>query len=259
MCLILFARQQHPVYSLVMLANRDEFFQRPTQFAQYWTDAPHILGGRDLDHYGSWLAVDRQGRFAAVTNYRDVSEKKPSALSRGKLISNYLQGNAAAKDYANELLGVRHQYAGFNLLVGDKHSLYFLSSRVSRPEELAAGVYALSNAELDSPWPKAEIGKSVLQQQLTSSGFPDKERLFALLADQRQAEDSTLPDTGISLEWERKLSAIFVRAGDYGTRASTIMSISKEGELDFTERNFDIGGKQINTQHYQFQIEANIQ
>lgn len=255
MCLILISFQQHSDYPFILAANRDEYYKRPTQDAEFWEDAPAILGGRDLKHSGTWLGVDRHGRVAAVTNYREPSEEKTGVISRGLLVSNFLQGDLAAEDYLKSTIEDKHKYDGFNLLLGDQNSLYFFSSLNQQPLEIRPGFYGISNGEFDCPWPKVIKGKQYLQTETEKNKILDYEKLLALLADTVVPDDEQLPDTGIGLQWERKLAPIFVTAGEYGTRASTVLGISKTGVVNFYERNYDEEGMEKNTLQYEFMIE----
>lgn len=236
MCLILLAWRAHPGYPLVVAANRDEFFARPTAPAAFWDDAPQILAGRDLEAGGTWLGVTRNGRFAALTNYRDPVRNKAGAPSRGELVSRFLAGEQSAPEYLRQLESMADRYSGFNLVFGDSGGLWCFSNCGEGERELPPGVYGLSNHLLDSPWPKVARGKSALAKALQA--LPDQAPLFALLRDDRIAADDELPRTGVSLEWERLLSAAFVRSPTYGTRSSTVVQFDEAGRLRFTEQTF---------------------
>lgn len=238
MCLIAFALDAHPRFSLVLAANRDEFHARPTAPASYWDDAPQLFGGRDLQQHGSWLACARDGRWAAVTNVRRMEPPDPRAPSRGALIADYLRGDLDAAGYVQWLQGEAMRYAGFNLLLGGPGGAWYLSNRPelsARP--LPAGVYAVSNASLDTPWPKLIHLKSRLRQWI-GDGDTDFAPLFAALADPSPATDAELPDTGIGLQRERFLSSPFIRGSEYGTRSSTVLAIDGSGHAHFHERRF---------------------
>jgi uncharacterized protein with NRDE domain len=236
MCLILAAWKAHPDYPLVMAANRDEFFARPTAPARFWEEAPHVLAGKDLEAGGTWLGVSRTGRFAALTNFRDPARNKAGAPSRGQLASRFLNGTQSAQGYLMELESMASCYNGFNLMFGDREGLYCFSNCGEGERELAPGVYGLSNHLLDTPWPKVARGKSALSDAMTA--LPDEDLLFALLRDDSIAPDDVLPRTGVSLEWERLLSASFVRSPAYGTRSSTVVLLNKAGQLRFIEQTF---------------------
>ncbi len=252
MCLLLFSFKKDPDYPVILAANRDEFFERPTEAAAFWEDCPSILAGRDLRKGGTWMGVSKGGRIAAVTNYREPSQNKPDAISRGSLVSDYLKGNDSAEDYVQKVMLQSHAYDEFNLLVGDKQSLLFFCSVEDNYQILKPGLYGISNGKLDSPWPKVEKGKVALEKVIQESEKPEPEKLFELLADKTLAADNELPSTGVSLEWERRLSPLFVNFDGYGTRSSTVLLIDKQGEVFFYERSFDKAGRVIDTCSYQF-------
>ena len=240
MCLIVVGWRAHPDFPLVVAANRDEFYARPTAMAGFWDDVPEIIGGRDREAGGTWLGISRSGRFAAVTNVREPGASK-GYLSRGKLTQNFLTGRQSAAEYVAGIdMG---QYAGFNLLIGDNTSLWYCSNRGAAPRELAPGIYGVSNHLLDSPWPKLLSARRRMAQALST--LPDRAPLFDILADAEIVPDAELPATGVPLEWERLLSAIFVRSEPYGTRASTVVGQTADGAINFEERSFGPGGAPI--------------
>src|SRR5215475_6665728 len=240
MCLILFAYRAHPAYRLVVAANRDEWFQRPTAPAAFWADAPDILAGRDLEQGGTWLGVTRHGRFAAITNFRDPGNHRADAPSRGGLVSAFLRAEIAPAAYLEQLRPDASAYNGFSLLVGDRTSLGYLSNREGRIRDLEPGIYGLSNDLLDVQWPKVQLGKQRLAAWLDDDRRP--EALLALLDDTRAAPDAALPRTGVSLEWERRLSSLRIVGEGYGTRSSTALVIGSAGEIRFVERSFGEDG-----------------
>jgi uncharacterized protein with NRDE domain len=238
MCLILFAYKVHPSYNLILAANRDEFYERPSSAADFWEDAPQVLAGRDLQEGGTWMGIDRAGRFAAITNYRDPASLKNNTPSRGGLVSAYLCGNQSAGDYLARISRQGQLYNGYNLIVGDRNELLTYSNRGER-QKLNPGIYGLSNHLLNTPWPKVLRGKKLLAATLNKKGAELEEALFALLADRKIPADDKLPDTGIGLEWERMLSSIFIESPVYGTRSSTILLIGKNGRIKFVEKVYD--------------------
>jgi len=240
MCLILFAHGVHPDYPLVIAANRDEYYQRPTATAEFWQDYPQVLAGRDLEGMGTWLGITRDGRFAALTNYRDPRERKTTAPSRGQLVSGFLTTQREARDYLEEVAQRAGQYNGFNLLVGDMRSVSYLCSRRPEVRTLPPGVYGLSNHQLDTPWPKVERGKQRLRAVLADE--PSQEALLELLNDREPASPDELPDTGIGLEMERVLSPALIVSPQYGTRASTAVMVGRDGDVSFSERTILRGG-----------------
>ncbi|MGH8492930.1 MAG: NRDE family protein [Moraxellaceae bacterium] len=237
MCLIALAWQAHPDYPLVVMANRDEFYRRPTTPARFWPEAPRLLAGRDLAAGGTWLGVTRQGRFAALTNYRDP-EAPAGERSRGLLVSSFLQGQDSAWDYAMQVAAEGPHYGGFNLLLGDGQALVVVSNRGTAPTRLSPGVHGLSNHLLDTPWPKVKKAKAGLEQALPAL---ESEHLLALLRNDSQADDDALPDTGVGLAMERMLSPLFIASPQYGTRASTVLLLGRERVL-FVEQTFDGDG-----------------
>jgi uncharacterized protein with NRDE domain len=237
MCLILIAWRTHPDFPLVVAANRDEFYQRPTAAAARWPEDPRVLAGRDLEAGGTWLGVSDDGRFAAVTNVREPAVAK-GVRSRGHLTRDFLLGDRTPGGFAREVEGPLH--SGFNLLLADQTELWYLSNREGDPRPLGPGIYGLSNRLLDTPWPKLVSAKARFAEALAS--LPGQEAMFNILADPETAPDPTLPDTGVALEWERLLSAIFVQSDRYGTRASTVLTRDRQGAIQWEERRFGPGG-----------------
>lgn len=252
MCLILFAVDAHPAYRLVVAANRDEWFDRPAAPAAFWADAPSVLAGRDLEANGTWMGVTRGGRFAAVTNFRDPAASRPGAPSRGALVRDFLAGERAAEDYLRALARDAQQFNPFNLLVGDAGGLFYFSNRADSIAPVAPGVHGLSNHLLDVPWPKVQLGKARLAERLRAEVDPDD--LLAVLDDPAPAPDQALPATGVPREWERALSPVRIRTPDYGTRASTVLLVSRDGSVTFVERSFDGTGAETGTVRYQFRL-----
>ena len=256
MCLILLALDTHPDYALVLAANRDEFYDRPTVAAAFWKDAPAVLAGRDLRAGGTWLGMDRRGRLAAVTNYRQGRRETVAPRSRGHLVAGYLTGELDARTCIARVERADPQlYNGFNLLVGDARGLHYLSNRKGRTRALAPGVYGLSNHLLDSAWPKVTAGKSGLTAILSATGAELVAELFLLLADRQQAADDLLPVTGVSPEWERLLSAAFIATPEYGTRSSTVILLRRDRRALFVERSFGPGGTPGDEVRYEVELE----
>jgi uncharacterized protein with NRDE domain len=254
MCLILLGLDAHPDYSLIVGANRDEFYDRPTARAAFWKDAPRILAGRDLKAGGTWLGIDRAGRFAAVTNYRQGEREVEAPRSRGHLVSDYLTGPTDGRAHLARVEREAALYNGFNLIAGDADALFYLSNREGQARELGPGTYGLSNHLLDSPWPKVTAGKSGLAELLAGGGelVP---RLFRLLADRRQATDDLLPQTGVGPEWERLLSSAFIVSEGYGTRSSTVVLVGRDDVVRFEERSFGSGGAPEEVVRHEFALD----
>jgi len=226
MCLIVFAWRVIPGMPLVAAANRDEFFERPAAPAGWWQDHPDVYAGRDLHAGGTWIGITRDGRFAAITNVRAPAEKRPDAPTRGRIVADFLAGHSAPADYLDDLARDADRYNGFNLLLGDADAMYWYSNRSDDPRNgkpLEPGVYGLSNAALDTPWPKVVRTKAQFAS-LLCQGAP-KEAYFEMLTDTTVASDCRLPDTGVGLEWERRLSPVFIDSPGYGTRSSTVVQL----------------------------------
>ena len=240
MCLILFAYRYHPQYPLIIAANRDEYYARPTAPADWWPEHPDLLGGKDLQAGGTWLGITRSGRFAAVTNVREQLKATGRELSRGQLPRDFLLADDSNEQFGQRLIQSRADYRGYNLIFGQPDRLYYYSNRSSGnrdsgPSRLEAGIYGLSNAALDSPWPKVEVGKQQLTALLRRPQLAVS-ALFELLSATQIAADHQLPDTGVSLEWERRLSAIRITGPDYGTRTATLLLIDTQGQVNFFEQ-----------------------
>lgn len=237
MCLILLAWRAHPEYPLVFAGNRDEAYERPSTSADFWNDEAGIFGGRDLEKGGTWLGLTLTGRFAAVTNYRDgPTARKAAPRSRGELTANFLRGAEAPHAYLKKVAPQAAQYGGFSLLVGDGERLVSLSNRGAGIEELPAGVHGLSNHLLNTPWPKVTLGKRRVAALLESNESELVKGLFDALTDRMAAPDAHLPDTGVGTGRERELSPAFIAGERYGTRASTVLLVSRGNQVTFIER-----------------------
>ncbi len=257
MCLILVAWQAHPSHPLIVAANRDEFFARPTAAAGFWPGSG-ILAGRDLAGGGTWMGVTTSGRFAALTNYRDPERHVEGRRSRGELVAGFLASGAPPLEWLDEASRRRDDYNPFNLLAGDRDTLACLESVTGSLHVLEPGVHGLSNHLLDSPWPKVTAARSALADALAA--LPEERPLFELLRDDAAHPDHLLPRTGISLEWERLLSAAFVRAPGYGTRSSTILKLSRGNTpaepamITFDEQTWLEGGRPGDRRRYRFRL-----
>lgn len=258
MCLILIAWRAHPRYPVVIAANRDEFFARPTAGAQFWGETAGILAGRDLTAGGTWMGVTRSGRFAALTNYREPEGKRADAPSRGALVKDFLKGTQSAEDYLASLEGRSDIYNGFNLICGtfDDGLWHFSNRETASANRLPPGIFGVSNHLLDTPWPKVAQGKSDLAAAMDA--LPSDKPLFELLRDDRIHEDDRLPRTGISLDWERILSAAFVRAPNYGTRSSTVLLLDREDGIVFDELGYLQGGAPGGRNRFSFRLEGRV-
>ncbi len=253
MCLILLAWQAHAEYPLVIAANRDEFYGRRTTSADFWPENPNILAGQDLEAGGTWLGISRDGRFAALTNFRQGVNERKGAPSRGELVVRYLQDRASPAAYLTQLQLRAGEYNGFNLLAGDMDELCWFSNRGETALGLTPGIHGLSNHLIDTPWPKVSRGKTALARALGT--LPDIEPLFALLGDDQIAPDEELPRTGIRLESERLLSSAFIRSENYGTRSSTVLLADYRGHIRFVEQGYQAGGALGDRREFTFQIQ----
>jgi len=232
MCIAVFQWNPEGATQLLLAANRDEHFERPTRSMHWWPQA-NVLAGRDLKADGAWQGVTRRGSFALITNIRNHALRKAGAPSRGEIVRRYLEETQPAGEFVAKLAAIADQYEGFNLLCGsigaNERELWFLNSSEATPRLLDAGLYALSNASLDTPWPKITRIKAGFRHALAERDLnAQNERLFRLLGNTTQVADRDLPQTGVPLDWERKLSSIAVRREGYGTRASTVMRIGNE-------------------------------
>ncbi|WNF38255.1 NRDE family protein [Bacillaceae bacterium IKA-2] len=252
MCLILFAYHQHPKFKLIVGANRDEFYDRPTTHAHFWEDHPQILAGRDLLKMGTWMGITKTGRFAALTNYRDPGELTAGKQSRGNLVADFLKGETVAENYLAEVAKKRDLFAGFNLLTGSKDELYFYSNIENKVKKLDPGIYGLSNNFLNTDWPKVNRGKAGLTRIINESDNKIGAELMQLLQNSERAPDKELPSTGVPLEWEQLLSPLFIESETYGTRSSAVMLLS-DNEIIMTEQIYSQG----KTKDQEFRIKLN--
>ncbi|MFK7954360.1 MAG: NRDE family protein [Ekhidna sp.] len=251
MCLVVFAYKTHPKYKLIMAANRDEFYARPTAETHWWEDHD-ILGGRDLQAKGTWMGVNKRGHFATVTNFRDINNIKDDARSRGDLPVNFLIGDQSSNDYSQKVFSEAQQYNGFNLLtLGDE--MTHVSNYSKDVTALSSGVYGLSNALLDSSWPKVNKSKELLRNEI--EGNFDLEDLIDLMQNTEVAKDDELPETGLSLEMERAVSAMCIRTENYGTCCSTAITMDYEGNVKFMEKSYPFGNRKNEVKSFSFEIE----
>lgn len=253
MCLIFLSLHQHPDYKLIIAANRDEFYQRKTAPADFWTDHPEIVGGRDLEASGTWMGMNRNGRISMVTNYRDLKNLKQQAPSRGALVSDYLVGGELPESYLKAIEPKASAYNGFNLLVGNSDELYYLSNYKDGVHRVGKSIHGLSNALLNTPWPKVERGKKNFEKAIQGKTV-EPYALFELLRDEERANDAALPDTGVGLERERMLSSMFIKSPNYGTRCSTVLLVDKSNHVMYAERVYDLQTFDFTTKIFTFSI-----
>lgn len=245
MCLIVFAWQPGQAHPLVVAANRDEFYARPSKALSQWTETPQVYAGRDLEAGGTWLGIGANGRFAALTNIREA-HTPPARRSRGELVADFLSGNQPIGEYFTEIGRRSLDYAGFNLLLGTRDQLWHFNSKDLAPQPLSAGTYGLSNAGLDTPWPKLLKARAALGEVLHD---PQPQALFALLQDPHPASAGDLPDTGVGLATEHLLSSVFITSTSYGTRASTVLIVNADGSRTMVERSFGPHGGRLGEVH----------
>lgn len=244
MCLVNIAFQVVPEIPLVLAANRDEFYNRPTAPSHWWEDAPHILAGKDLSKGGTWLGVSKTGRICALTNYRDPSEFSADKESRGHIVRSFLEGEMHTRMFLEELDRGKERYPGFNVVAGTKEAIYSFSSKSGEPpSKLPPGIHSVSNAFMNTPWPKIMKTKKKLAEWVDNDEQGDYSGLFDLLADETHAPDEQLPQTGVSLEWERLLSPVFIKSKNknYGTRSSTVVLMKQNDSIEWMERTFEKG------------------
>jgi len=259
MCLLIFAHRTDPRLPLVLAANRDEFHARPTAASRFWPDQPGLLAGRDLEQGGTWMGITRSGRFAAITNYRDPARTAPSPRSRGELPLAYLTGEMTPEDFLRDLQPEASAYAGFNLLVGSAHSLWYFTNSTGpgepTPRPLAPGIYGLSNALLDTPWPKVETGKrrlrDILQQRILSH-----DAILSVVSDRELADAETLHQQGMGGDMDRLLSAQFITTSRYGTRSSTSLWVTGAGSVNWRELSFDARAVVTGQRQESFQVQS---
>jgi uncharacterized protein with NRDE domain len=250
MCLLVVAWQAHPRYRVVVVANRDEFHARPTAPLAPWADRPRVLAGRDLRAGGTWIGLDAGRRFGLVTNYRELAQPRHTAPSRGRLVPDFLDAPRSAADYLGSLEADAQGYAGFNLLLGDGERLMYASNRAERfARELAPGLHGLSNHLLDTPWPKLQRVRAPVQAWLERAAAgadadprADAAWLMDAFADRQRTPAPHDPSSGLTPDWEQRLSSPFVLHDDYGTRCTTVLLIDHDGGTWIGERRFDPRG-----------------
>jgi len=254
MCLLLLALQAHPAYKLIIAANRDEFYERPTAPAGFWDDSPDILAGRDLRAGGTWLGITRKGRIGAITNYRDPAALKSAAPSRGRLVTDFLTGEEEPEPYLTRLNVRAGDYNGFNLVVGVKDRLCWYSNRGHGIRRIMPGIHGLSNHLLNTPWPKISRAKAALKKILSNDTVLSPGLLLDVLLDRSIPGDDALPDTGVGIKLERILSPIFIASPGYGTRSSTILLMDRQDRVTFLERTHDSRSDQHTDATFQFTV-----
>jgi uncharacterized protein with NRDE domain len=252
-CLVVIAWRMHPRFPLVLAGNRDEFHARPAAPAGWWPEAPGLLAGRDLEAGGTWLGVTREGRFGVVTNYREGSPGR-GELSRGLLLTDWLTGSPRAEDFAARLRSEEQRYAGFNLLYGDPHSLAYHTNREAVGGPLEPGIHGVSNALLDTPWPKLVRTRARLADLIDGDRL-ETDALLDILADTEPAGAEEAADDALDPAIRRILSAPFILSPAYGTRCSTVVLLRADGTMDFCERRFDPDGRTTGESRFSFRLD----
>ena len=238
MCLIVFAKNVHPKYKLIFAANRDEFYNRPSEQAEFWPEHPDLLAGKDLQAGGTWLGITKQGKFAAITNFRDLKNLKTDAPSRGKLTLDFLLSDISPQEYYAELLPKLNDYNGFNLLLGTADELFYFSNMTDELMKIESGIHGISNAILDTPWPKVGKGKQQLQNLIQREEIHAFEVIRYIKKLLLQLKTRNLPDTGVGIDLERMLSPIFIKSEKYGTRCSSVVMVDNDNNVKFVEKFF---------------------
>lgn len=241
MCLIVFKYQPTEDNKLILVANRDEYYQRESIPAEFWIEQPNIFGGIDAVAGGSWLSVDISGRLAALTNVRKPPYKDPTKLSRGHLVKDFLSQHASAPDFIKQLDNAGKDYGLFNLLLMDNSGLWHYSNDSCEATKVSAGIHGLSNATLDTPWPKLTTSVKAFENSLASNVI-DELKLLSTMRSQTKPTDKDLPDTGIGIEFERFLSPIFIQGEEYGTRCTTLLTMNNTA-VNFTEVSYSPTGQ----------------
>ena len=258
MCLIVFSFQHHDTYPLILAGNRDEFYARPAEQLHYWDHQPHILAGKDLRAGGTWLGVSQSGSFGAITNYRDFNNPLEGERSRGEIIPGLLNSNETVEKNLNMVRNRKHDYAGFNLLAGNIENLYYLSNLKDDIETVAPGIHGISNAFLDTPWPKVKKAKKLFSDAIKADSI-NRDQIFEMLEDTETFPTDQLPNTGLSDEREKAVSPIFIQTEGYGTRCSSLLTIDYKGQVEFTEKTHvpELGTSEA-VKHFTFQISEKI-
>jgi len=255
MCLLLISYNTHPEYPLIVAANRDEFYRRPTEKAHFWKDHSGFLGGRDLEAGGTWLGITKTGRFAAITNYRDMRLLKENARSRGELVTDFLTSELSPIKFGHTLSQSSGEYNGYNLIFSDLETLYYFSNQTNQLTQLNEGVYGLSNHLLDTPWPKVVKSKEAFLEA-TSDEHIAADDLFKILSDEKEAPEDQLPNTGLSPELEKAISPVFIKSDRYGTRSSTVILVNSVNEVLFIEKSLDTKTKLWRESRFEFKLKV---
>jgi uncharacterized protein with NRDE domain len=251
MCILFFAINQHPKYPVIICANRDEFHARPTQSMHWWPNddllQTEVLAGKDLQAGGTWLGLNKKGRFSALTNFRQPDLFDKNKQSRGELVLQALASND--NEIAQQLIQSSGSYNGFNLVFGQLNNLMCFDNVSQKKQVLASGFHSLCNGALDDVWPKMALGQTKLANEIKDQAL-DIEQLFTLMKSKQQAETEQLPKTGVPLSWEQLLSSIFIVSPEYGTRTTNIITLDDEGKVCIYDQSHNEEGECIQKQTF---------
>ena len=253
MCTTLISYNLNSDYPIVIASNRDEFYDRPTLNAHFWDEYPNVIGGIDEKYLGTWLGITLEGKIGILTNYRDPANYRKNLKSRGILLKNFLTTNISIDSFSKTLMNEKNAYNGYNIIFGDVNKLVYYSNIENKIKMLSSGIYGLSNAFLNTPWPKVEKGKELLGSELKKIK-PNQDNIMNILKNDDFPSDDELPDTGIGLEYERLLSSIFVRSSKYGTRSSIVIMIDKQFNVNFVEDVYEPKKNKFNKKKNNFSI-----
>ncbi len=250
MCLVALSWRSHPEYPLLISANRDEFFDRPTSPLHRWENG--IYAGKDLRGGGTWMGFHPDGKWALLTNYRDFLHPRIPEISRGRLVLDFLQESLSPENYLDRVVSDRERYDGFNLILSDGKKLHYYSNYGPDPMELQPGIYAVSNGLIDAPWPKSKLAAK--QMANLRKADPDADALLSILKSNETFPLEKLPKTGVSTAMEQQLSAQFIRMEPgYGTVSATSVLRDQSGFTQLKERSFDWNQEKYRDISFSFQ------
>ena len=239
MCLAVIAYNTHPKYRLIIASNRDEFYSRASTPMHFWEDAPHILAGRDMQDKGTWFGITTGGKLALITNVRDPASMRSDSPSRGEIVKRYLMQDLSPEAYLEELLSQGKDFNGFNLIFGTVGKLYYYSNHPEHWQEIRSGIHGLSNASLNSPWPKVDYAKEHMRGLTQNKEHIQDSSLFSILFNDTTHPLEKLPDTGVGPGLEKMLSPVFIYSSNYGTRSSSVLKVDYNNQVTLTEKTFD--------------------
>lgn len=252
MCLLVFSFNSHKDYKLILAENRDEFYNRKSIPANFWENNPNILAGYDLKSSGTWLGINKNGKFSTITNYRNPFLSFSISKSRGELVKNFLYNSSSPEEYIEEIKKDDDNYKGYNIILYDLKNLFYYSNK-GKSIKLNSGIYGLSNHLLDTKWPKVKRSKRMFRKILNDNNNDLVNSLFNILNDNYYPWWFLLPNTGVGKKWEKILSPIFVKSKDYGTISSTVLLIDKKNNVTFVEKTYKQGLEYL-TNSFNFKI-----